>query len=259
MCNKEQLVGYLYGELSDAERTEFEQHLASCADCDHELQGLRHTRGALATWTPAMPEFNVRVVPPAPPAETPRRRFGFGMVPQWALAAAASLLMIAGAAAIANLEVRYDANGLVVRTGWGNAATQDASLATADNAVQPPAPVAAVPAVARDEASEELKAQVAELAQRLQEVERTARAAGPVRVVAPERAGVSAAELRKILAESESRQRTELAVQMAKMWNDWNAARANYFVRVQQTFAPELQRQQRLIENVMFRTTGTQR
>ena len=32
--------------------------------------------------------------------------------------AAAAVLVLAVASAIANLEVKYDANGLVVRTGW---------------------------------------------------------------------------------------------------------------------------------------------
>ena len=43
MCNKEQLVGYLYDELDAAERTTFEGHLATCAACRAEVGGLRRT------------------------------------------------------------------------------------------------------------------------------------------------------------------------------------------------------------------------
>ena len=95
------------------------RHLSDCAECRQGLAELRGTRQLLASWAPPQPEFNFHIVrgaaPPAAPA-APRRRFAF--VPQWALSAAAALLLIAGAAAVANLEVRYGSDGLVVRTGW---------------------------------------------------------------------------------------------------------------------------------------------
>ena len=44
MCNKEQLIGYLYDELEGAERSSFEAHLGTCAECRAEVAELRHTR-----------------------------------------------------------------------------------------------------------------------------------------------------------------------------------------------------------------------
>ena len=41
MCNTEQLVSYVYDELSDSERAEFEGHLSSCVECRQELAELR--------------------------------------------------------------------------------------------------------------------------------------------------------------------------------------------------------------------------
>jgi anti-sigma factor RsiW len=114
MCNQEHLISYLYDDLSPADRRSFEAHLAQCAGCREEVAGLRHTRQHLAAWAPPEPAFNFRLVQSARTAP-PRRRFAF--VPQWALAAAAAVLLMAGAAAIANLEMRYGPDGLVVRTG----------------------------------------------------------------------------------------------------------------------------------------------
>jgi hypothetical protein len=74
------------------------------------------------------------------------------------------------------------------------------------------------------------------------------------RAGAPMRSGISAPELRKILAESEARQRMEMALRIEQVWKDFNAARASDFMRVQQTVGPELQRTQRMLENVVYRT-----
>ena len=116
MCNTEQLVSYVYEELSASERAEFESHLSDCAECRQGLAELRGTRHLLASWAPPQPEFNFHIVRGAAPPAAPPRRFAF--VPQWALSAAAALLLAAGVAAVANLEIRYGADGLVVRTGW---------------------------------------------------------------------------------------------------------------------------------------------
>ncbi len=128
MCDsKEQLVSYLYDELDAAGREIFDQHLTSCAECHGEVAGLRSTREVLASWAPPEPDFGFRIVrgaaaPPAPPVRWFR--------PAWGLAAAA-VLVLAAAAAVANVEVRYGQDGLVVRTGWthGSPASGAASVA----------------------------------------------------------------------------------------------------------------------------------
>ena len=57
MCDKELLVGYLYGELAAGERAAFEAHLASCADCREEVDGLRARARTSQSWAPPEPEF----------------------------------------------------------------------------------------------------------------------------------------------------------------------------------------------------------
>ena len=223
MCNTEQLVSYVYEELSASERVEFERHLSDCAGCRQELAELRGTRHLLASWAPPQPEFNFHIVRGAAPPAAPSRRFAF--VPQWALSAAAALLLAAGVAAVANLEVRYGTDGLVVRTGWmhGSAAAGSPSEAPAGGAAQA-APVSA--------SSDQLQRNVELLAARLRDLEQ-AQAAQLTRAAAPARAAITAPELRRILAELESRQRTEMALQVSQVWKDFNAARVTDFSRLQ--------------------------
>jgi len=145
-------------------------------------------------------------------------------VPQWALSAAAALLLTAGVAAVANLEVRYGTDGLVVRTGWMHGpAAGSPSGAPAGNAAQA-TPVSA--------SSDQLQRNVELLAARLRDLEQ-AQAAQLTRAAAPARAAITAPELRRILAELESRQRTEMALQVSQVWKDFNAARVNDYTRLQ--------------------------
>jgi hypothetical protein len=227
MCNKEQLVSYVYEELAGGERAEFERHLSGCTDCQQELADLRGTRHRLASWSPPQPEFNFHIVrgaaAPAVPI-APRRRFAF--VPQWALGAAAALLLIAGAASVANLEVRYGQEGLVVRTGWMQKPIVGQPSTPPSRADQP---LQAVPVSA---SSEQLKREIDTLTARLQNIEQTY---GPqlARVSSPANGTLTVAELRRILEELESRQRTEMALQVAQVWQDFNAARVSDYTRLQ--------------------------
>ena len=222
MCNTEQLVSYVYEELSASERVEFERHLSDCAECRQELAELRGTRHLLASWAPPQPEFNFHIVRGAAPPAAPPRRLAF--VPQWALSAAAALLLAAGVAAVANLEVRYGTDGLVVRTGWMHGpAAGSPSGAPAGNAAQA-TPVSA--------SSDQLQRNVELLAARLRDLEQ-AQAAQLTRAAAPARPAVTAPELRRILAELESRQRTEMARQVSQVWKDFSAARVNDYTRLQ--------------------------
>jgi anti-sigma factor RsiW len=218
MCDKEQLVGYLYDELDAAERRTFEAHLATCAACRTEVAGLRRTRHHLTTWAPPEPEFNFHIVRggAAPPA---RRWFGF--VPQWGVAAAATVLLLAGAAAIANVELRYGPDGFVVRTGWAEAAAPVSA-----------GPTAPIPAAATAVSSEQLRAVVQVLENRVIELER-AQSTQTMKASATMRAGITAAELRKILTQNEARQREEVNLQLAQMWKDFSAARVSDFTRMQ--------------------------
>ena len=70
------------------------------------------------------------------------------------------------------------------------------------------------------------------LAARLRDLEQ-AQAAQLTRAAAPARPAVTAPELRRILAELESRQRTEMALQVSQVWKDFSAARVNDYTRLQ--------------------------
>ena len=109
-------------------RLAFEAHVRECAECRAEVGELRRTRQHLALWAPSEPEFNFRIVREPAALPPPRRRFVF--VPQWGLAAAASIFLLAGALAIANVEIRRTSDGFVVRTGWAkDAAPQPGAVA----------------------------------------------------------------------------------------------------------------------------------
>src|SRR5262245_21148708 len=110
MCDQELIVGYLYGELSPSERETLDRHLASCAECRKEVDGLRATRTQLASWAPPEPDLGFHIV--RAPKQAPRR--WWRPSPAWGLAAAA-LLVLAVSAAIAHVEVRAGADGIVVR------------------------------------------------------------------------------------------------------------------------------------------------
>lgn len=225
MCNQERLLDYLYDELPAEERTAFEIHLNGCGSCRAELDALGNTRHALALWAPPDPELGFKIVrnEEKPP---PRRAF-WNFSPQWGLAAAAVLLLSIGAA-IANLEVRYASDGFVVRTGWGRPAAQAPAVGNEASTV----PVAA--------SSEEWRERLRELDSRLQQVEQINRPISAANVDPPEptanRMSDAAIlrEVRKIIAESETKQQRELALRVTQVVRDVDAARAGDLARVEQ-------------------------
>jgi hypothetical protein len=203
MCeNQELLVGYVYNELDAAERQTFEAHLSSCADCRDELAGLRSTRSVLTSWAPPEPDFGFRIIRGASaPPSAPKRWFQAA----WGLAAAA-VLVLAAAAAIANVEVRYDQDGFVVRTGWNRN-----TVATAAVPALTPSPALLTPTT--------WKADLAIFDRRLTELE-TARGQGPF-LQAASGPRMSDGEVRRIVREivsqSETRQQQDFALQLTAL------------------------------------------
>jgi hypothetical protein len=207
MCeSKDLLVAFLYGELDAADRRTFQTHLNSCAECREELPGLRTTRGQIASWTPPEPDFGFRIVRgAAAPPPAPR----FRIAPAWGLAAAAVLVM-AMAAAIANIEVRYGGDGLVVRTGWNRGG--DATPAT----VQSVGGAALTPV--------DWSVEAAALDRRLRDLETSARA----RLQMAAAPGISDADMRRVremLGQSETRQQRELALRLTQITRDFDMQR----------------------------------
>jgi hypothetical protein len=92
MCNqRERLIGYVYDESDAGERAAVQQHLESCAECRTEVAALRSVRTDLQTWE--VPD-HASVWQPFAPKAAPA---WWSQVPRWAMAAAAGVVLMAGA------------------------------------------------------------------------------------------------------------------------------------------------------------------
>lgn len=126
MCNeRERLIGYVYDECDSAERAAVQQHLESCAECRTEVTALRSVRADLQSWS--VPDHE-SVWKPFAPAAAPS---WFSQVPRWALAAAASLVLLSGAAGGAIAQSMLPQQPAVVTMTSPAGATQ-VSLTAAD-------------------------------------------------------------------------------------------------------------------------------
>jgi anti-sigma factor RsiW len=157
--DKDTLVAYVYGECDDALRTTVESHLATCAACADEVGGFGRVRTALSEWAPPDRVGSFRLVREEEvAAQAPARilrpaRWWQAPVPALAKVAA-GILLFAGGAALANLEVRYDNDGFSVRTGWQKTPPADVREAADQRAAavaQATPAAAAVPVVAPDQ------------------------------------------------------------------------------------------------------------
>lgn len=247
MCDKELLVSYLYDELQGSEREAFEEHVGTCSACSGELHALRGTRTHLSSWTPVEPDLSFEIV-----RRREARPARLRWLPAWGLAAAA-VLVLAAAAGIANVEIRSDSDGFVVRTGWSRgAADPNASGARATTA-----------AASRDD--------LAAMERRLAELETalTARPTGVVTASASSEASRAAEaqllqRMRQMLAESETRTEREFAQRLITGMREVQASHTNDLISLQQTLNQnqgaindEVFRQREEMKN-FYRLVGTQ-
>ena len=247
-CNRgEDIVSYLYGDDGDGDdRRRVEEHLASCEVCAGEAAALGDVRRQLISWVPPEAALGFRIVrdAAAPPARVPpfRRWAAVG-----ALAAAAVLVLAAGAA-IANLEVRYGAGGLTLRTGWSRGSAPDAAMAAM--------PVTPAPRVEPTTvASDQWRAELTKLQGRLDEA--LARQQGTPPPTGP--AGEPAlSQVRRLITEAESRQKSELALGLARLAQEFEVQRQADLVRVAQgigrieTFTgAEVERQRAMLNHLL--------
>jgi hypothetical protein len=217
MCDKEILVAYLYDELPRSDRLAFEAHLAQCADCRDELLGLRATRTQLADWAPPEPELAFQIVRGAV-APPPSR---FRVAPAWGLAAAA-VLLLAVASTIANVEVKYGADGLTMRTGWNKPVTAQPLAETTANAVS----------------SDALHTELVALQQRIRALESASQDKSATHDVLAKTSDPGVLrQVRQIVADSEARQERELALRSTQLLRDFEATRRTDLQRIQQNFA----------------------
>jgi anti-sigma factor RsiW len=217
----ETLVGYLYGELDAEQGAAVARHLQTCAACAGEYAALGGVRQVLAEWTPPAPPLRFSVAPEAPIAVVPPVASRWQSVPAWAQLVAATLALAVGAA-VANVQVRHDADGWTVSTGW----MAPAASATATGGAAAPAAADWRPALAALEQSLRQELAVATSAPAVDTVS-TATTPAPADAQTTSR-------MRSLIQESERRQQQELALRLAQFSRDLDLQRRADLVRIDQ-------------------------
>jgi len=241
--DKQTLVSYLYGEVDHETRQAVDAHLDACAACAAEVIALGDARSGLGLWVPPDVELDFKIVKKSelPPANVLRPARWWNTVPAWAQAAAAFLVLAAGAA-IANVQVKSGPEGFSVSTGW----MQPAAVAT---------PVSASP---NDEA---WRAALVSLEQQLRSEIRSTREQ-ETRVAA--RTPVDEATIRRVqqlIAASEQRHEQELAMRFVEFTRDMNMQRRADLVKIGQGFDEyngQLLRQRQMMNNMIRVSTTPQ-
>ena len=120
---KDALIDYLYGEVDADARTRVEAHLRSCEPCADEVRELTDVRGTLEAWAQPAAGLGFRVVSDAHSESAPVSFWGrLRHPPAWGLAAAAVLVLAAGAA-ITRPELEIGRGEMVLRLGWSDTAS----------------------------------------------------------------------------------------------------------------------------------------
>jgi anti-sigma factor RsiW len=207
--DKATLVSYLYGEIDVDTRRAVDDHLAACVACASEVTALGDTRAELGLWVPPDVELDFTIVKKSTLAASNvvRPERWWQTVPAWAQAAAAILVLAAGAS-IANLQIRSGPEGLSVSTGWMRPATQ--------------------PAPATAPANDGYRVELASLEQKLRDEIRAAREQQPARGVATAASPLDDGTLRRVqqlIAAAEQRHSQELAARFVEFANDMTLQR----------------------------------
>jgi predicted anti-sigma-YlaC factor YlaD len=272
--DKDTLIAYVYGECDATTRGVVEAHLAACPMCAGEVGGFGKVREMLSKWSPPERVGGFRLVrqeeadAPAPAKVLRPARWWQTPLPALARVAAA-VLLFAGGAALANLDVRYDKDGFVVRTGW----QKSAPVATPVAVGQPvttkyPVAPAQVPtsAIAQRSVQDDSpwRVELASLERRLRDefhqqlaaARVTNAAASPMKVSADVDENRLMTRVRALVDESYRRQQIEMAYRISLFERDYQAQRKADLVRVQQTFGqlegapPSLQEQRQMMNYI---------
>ena len=242
--DKQTLIAYLYGEIEPAVRNAVDAHLAQCSACAAEVTALGDVRSELGLWVPPHAELDFAIVKKSelPASNVLRPARWWNTVPVWAQAAAAILVLAAGAG-IANLQVQSGPDGFSVSTGWMRT------------------PAVGAPeireAAARD--AEAWKPALVALEQQLRsEIRTTREQATPVAARGPaDEATVR--RVQQLLAESEQRYQRELAARFIDFTRDINMQRRadmQSISRIVGSYDERLMQQRQMINNV-YRVSGT--
>jgi hypothetical protein len=245
------LVAYLYDEMG-ADRDAFESHLARCAICQNEIEGLRAIRSRLAEWTPPGLRSAVGRQPSRP---------WWQEMPAWAQVAAA-LLFLGVSAGIANLNIRYNSAGLSVKTGWSASAPTNAGASTS-------APTVVGASVGQVGGAAPWQADMARLEDRLRGEMHAATGQTVAQVSRPSAPGVSDAELTRrmkmLVDDSERKGQRELALRVAEISRDMQAQREADLSKIERNLGViqnntgfEVMRQRELINSLAVRVSSQQ-
>ena len=245
--DKDTLVAYLYEEVDAPARKLVDDHLRTCVACANEVRELRSVRGELMAWAPPEPQLGFTIVrdeEAARRAEVLRpARWWPAAVPAWAQAAAAVLVLAAGAA-IANVQIRYDASGLAISTGWMTPAAPSA-----------PVPVADGTNMSNPAEQQPWQPALASLGAELRDEMRRRDAVTPVSGRVSTDADVIMRRVASMIAESEQRQQQELARRLVQVGSDFDVQRRADLMRISQALAT----QTRAFEGQTGELRGTQR
>ena len=239
--DKQTLIAYLYGEIDPAARNAVDAHLAQCRPCAAEVASLGGVRSELGLWVPPHAELDFTIVKKSelPPSNVLRPARWWNVVPVWAQAAAAILVLAAGAG-IANLQVRSGPDGFSVSTGW----------------MRPAAVAAPVTASPNDEA---WRTALVSLEQQLRtEIRSTREQATPVASRGPVDE-VTVRRVQELIAAAEKRHSQELAARFVDFTRDMNMQRRADLMNISRgmvSYEEQLQRQRQMINNV-YRVSAT--
>lgn len=234
--SNEALITALYGEAAAEELRRIDAHLAVCAACRDEWDGLRGVRSVLREWEAPDVALNFRVIAdadvPVAPAQAPRSPLSIYAT---AGLAAAAVLVLGLAAGLANLNVRIDGSGVTFTTGSGG--TTSASATTPPGGTQV-VPASATPATASAQAP--WKSELVALEQRLRNEMAARGAADPAAVSAsttstrgsmPQQAVLET--VRSMIDEAETRQQRAMAIRFNELMRDVDAQRRTDLVSIQ--------------------------
>jgi anti-sigma factor RsiW len=243
--DKQTLVSYLYGEVDHETRQAVDAHLDACAACAAEVIALGDARSGLGLWVPPDVELDFTIVKKSelPPANVLRPARWWNTVPPWAQAAAAILVLAAGAA-IANVQVTSGPQGFSVSTGWMTPAAPALSEPFDGKAVE-----------------QRVERALVSLEQQLRSEIRSTREQ-ETRVAA--RTPVDEATIRRVqqlIAASEQRYEQELAMRFVEFTRDMNMQRRADLVKIGQGFDEyngQLLRQRQMMNNMIRVSTTPQ-
>jgi hypothetical protein len=250
------LVSYLYNDGSPEELAAIAAHVQSCAPCSSELAALGDTRDLLSTWSPPQTELGLTLsasdalpVAAAQPVVAPLTMPAVADVPWWRQATPVWMQAVAATMVFAA--------GMAIGTSSRGAAPATSTVTN----VAPPASGAAA-GVSRNELAQLEERLRAELS-RLTAAAASSQAA-PVQTAVRVDDDAFMKRVRSLLAESEERQRGELALRTAQVMRDMEIQRKVDMATVQQDIdkiqgitGAELKRQGEL-QNMLINRVGLQ-